>query len=125
MSLIIKLDYTIDSPEERNNLVKKILADLEENHISPTEQYLESLANYLIIGVEKQEKRIAREKKAILTDNRMVTINRRETSFEGLVSQLENGESGIYNMITEDKNIIFQPKITITKQDIADIPALA
>ena len=55
----------------------------------------------------------------------MVTINRRETSFEGLVSQLENGESGIYNMITEDKNIIFQPKITITKQDIADIPALA
>lgn len=54
----------------------------------------------------------------------MVTINKRETSFEGLVSRLENGENGIYNMIAEDKNIIFQPKVTITKQDIEDIQPL-
>jgi len=70
--------------------------------------------------VEKQEKR----QKAILTDNRFVTINKRETSFEGLVSQLENGENGIYNMITENRHVIFQPKVTITKQDLEDIPAL-
>ena len=97
---------------------------MEENNLKPSEAYLESLADYLIIGVEKQEKKENKEKKSILTDNRMVTINKRETSFEGLVSQLENGENGIYNMIAEDKNIIFQPKVTITKQDIEEIQPL-
>lgn len=127
MSLIIKLDYTLETPEERNKLVTEILRDLEQNEITPTAQYLESLANYLILSMEKQEKRLLKEKKEkqdVLTDNRMVTINKRETSFEGLVSQLENGENGIYSMITQDKNIIFQPKVTITKQDLEEIEPL-
>ena len=71
--------------------------------------------------MEKQERR----QKKILTENRMMTINKRETSFEGLVSQLENGEDGIYNLIIKDKNVIFQPKVSITKQDLKDIPELA
>ena len=54
----------------------------------------------------------------------MMTVNKRETSFEGLVSQLENGEDGIYNLISENKNQIFQPKVTITKKDIEEIPFL-
>ena len=70
--------------------------------------------------MEKQEKK----EKKILTDNRLMTVNKRETSFEGLVSQLENGEDGIYNLITNNKNVIFQPKITITKKDIEEIPPL-
>ncbi len=70
--------------------------------------------------MEKEEKK----QKKILTDNHMVTVNKRETSFEGLVSQFENGEDGIYNLITNNKQIIFQPKVTITKQDLADIPML-
>ena len=70
--------------------------------------------------MEKQEKK----EKKILTDNRMMTVNKRETSFEGLVSQLENGEDGIYNLISENKNQIFQPKITITKKDLEEIPFL-
>ena len=70
--------------------------------------------------MEKEEKR----EKKILTDNRMTTVNKRETSFEGLVTQLENGEDGIYNLITENKNIIFQPKVTITKKDLEEIPEL-
>ena len=65
-----------------------------------------------------------RKKKKILTDNRMVTVNKRETSFQGLAARLENGEDGIYNMIANDKNIIFTPKISITQKDIDDIPAL-
>ena len=65
-----------------------------------------------------------RKKKKILTDNRMVTVNRRETSFQGLAGQLENGEDGIYNMIANDKNIIFMPKVTITEEDIKEIPGL-
>ena len=96
---MIKLDYTLDNPEERNELVKKIL---EENP-TPNEKYLEALADYLILCMEKQE----RKEKKILTDNRMTTVNKRETSFEGLISQFENGEDGIYNLITENKNIIF------------------
>ena len=70
--------------------------------------------------MEKQEKK----EKKILTENRMVTVNKREASFEGLVSQLENGEDGIYNLLNEDKNQIFQPKISITKKDLEEIPYL-
>ena len=54
----------------------------------------------------------------------MMTVNKRETSFEGLVSQLENGEDGIYNLISENKNQIFQPKVTITKKDLEEIEPL-
>ena len=54
----------------------------------------------------------------------MTTVNKRETSFEGLVAQLENGEDGIYNLITNNKQIIFQPKVTITKKDLEEIPPL-
>lgn len=78
------------------------------------------MADYLILCMEKQE----RKERKILTDNRMTTVNKRETSFEGLVSQFENGEDGIYNLITENKNIIFQPKITITKKDVEEIQPL-
>ena len=54
----------------------------------------------------------------------MTTVNKRETSYEGLVSQLENGEDGIYNLINESKTTIFQPKVTITKKDLEEIPSL-
>lgn len=113
---IIKLDYTLESPEERKALVEQILN--ENENLTPS--YLEILANYLILCMEKQEKK----EKKILTDNRMMTVNKRETSFEGLTDQLENGEDGIYNLITNDKNIIFQPKISITKKDLETIPYL-
>ena len=95
----IKLDYTLQTPEERKELVEKILAETPE----PNERYLEILADYLVLAMEKQE----RKEKKILTENRMATVNKRETSFEGLVSQFENGEDGIYNLVTEDKNQIF------------------
>ena len=113
---LIKLDYTIESPEERKALVEKIL---EENP-NPPANYLEVLADYLILCMEKQEKR----ERKILTENRLSTVNKRECSFEGLVSQLENGEDGIYNLINEDKNVIFQPKISITQHDLDTIPPL-
>ena len=72
--------------------------------------------------MEKQEKK----EKKILTENRLATITKRELSYEGLVGQLENGEDGIYNLMTDNgKNIILQPKVTITHQDLIDIPLLA
>jgi hypothetical protein len=91
-----------------------------EDNPDPGERYLEILADYLVLCMEKQEKK----QRKILTDNRMATVDKREVSFEGLVSQFENGEDGIYNLITENKDIIFQPKITITKNDIQEIQPL-
>lgn len=114
---IIKLDYSLANPQDRNELVKQILAETP----NPNERYLEILADYLILCMERQE----RKEKRILTDNRLTTVNKRETSFEGLVGQFENGEDGIYNLITNNKNIIFQPKVTITQKDIEEIPLLA
>ena len=114
---MIKLDYSLQTPEERNELVQKIL---DEGEVDLNSRYLEVLADYLVLCMEKQEKK----EKQLLTDNRMATVNKREVSFEGLVSQLENGEDGIYNLINSDKNTIFQPKITITKKDIEEIPSL-
>ena len=115
--IVIKLDYTIESPEERLKLVNQILAETPD----PSEQYLEILGDYLVLCMEKQEKK----EKKLLTDNRMATITKREISYEGLVSQFENGEDGIYNLITDNgKNTIYQPKVTITKKDLEEIPPL-
>lgn len=114
----IKLNYSLETPEERNELVKKIINNTPSEQLTP--RYLEILSDYIIFAMDKQE----RKQKQILTDNHMVTVNKRETSFEGLVGRLENGEDGIYNMIANDKNIIFTPKFQITQQDIAEIPEL-
>ena len=115
---VTRMDYSIESPEERNELVKKIIDETPPEKLTP--KYLEILTNYIMFAMDKQE----RKEKKILTDNHMVTVNKRETSYEGLVSKLENGEDGIYNMITNDKNIIFTPKVSITPEDIEEIPGL-
>ena len=94
--MAIKLDYTLETAEERRDLVEKFL---EENP-DPGEKYLDILAEYIAAPLTKEEKK----EKNILTENRMVTINRRETSLEGLVSQFENGEDGIYGLVNNDKN---------------------
>lgn len=114
----LKLDYKLESPVERTELVRKIIEQTPPQQL--TNRYLEILSDYIIFAMDKQE----RKNKKILTDNRMVTVNKRELSFQGLVGKLENGEDGIYNMIANDKNIIFTPKISITPQDIAEIPEL-
>lgn len=114
----LKLDYKLESPVERTELVRKIVEQTPPEQL--TNRYLEILSDYIIFAMDKQE----RKNKKILTDNRMVTVNKRELSFQGLVGKLENGEDGIYNMIANDKNIIFTPKISITPQDIAEIPEL-
>lgn len=114
----LKLDYTLQDPGARNELVKKIIEQTPPQRLTP--KYLQLLANYLVFAMDKEE----RKKKNIITDNRMVTVNKRETSFEGLVEKFQNGEDGIYNIITNDKNIIFTPKISITEEDIQTIPGM-
>ena len=117
--MAIKLDYTLETIEERKALVEEILKENPD----PGERYLEILGDYLVLLMAKQEKQTAKDH-SLLTENRMVTINRRETSLEGLVSQFENGEDGIYSLVNNDKNQIFRPKISITKKDLEEIPGL-
>ena len=114
----IKMDFSLETPEERKQKVEEIIANTPSEKLTP--RYLEKLADYIVFAMDKQEKK----QKKILTENRMVTVNKRETSFEGLVGKLENGEDSIYNLIINDKNIIFQPKVSITEEDIAEIPDL-
>ena len=114
----IKMDFSIESSIERNKLVQKIIEQTPPSKL--TNSYLEKLADYIIFAMDKEE----RKAKKILTDNRMITVNKRETSFEGLAGKLENGEDGIYNMIANDKNIIFSPKVSITEKDLEEIPGL-
>lgn len=112
------MDFSLELPEQRNEKVKEIIANTPSERLTP--KYLEKLTDYIIFAMDKQE----RKQKKILTDNRMVTVNKREMSFEGLVGKLENGEDGIYNMIANDKNIIFQPKVSISAEDLEEIPPL-
>lgn len=113
---MIKLDYSLNSPKERLELVNKIL----EIEPEPSQKYLEILADYLVFCMEKKEK----QEKRILTENRLTTVNKREVSFEGLVNQFESGENGVYNLVNNNKHAIFQPKIAITQQDREDLPEL-
>ena len=112
-----RLDYTITDPQERNQKAHEIVNSVSPEKLTP--YYLEQLTKYLTETPENKKE------KKVLTDNRMVTINKRETSYEGLVAKLENGEDGIYNFMTGgDKNILLVPKIQITEDDIATIPGL-
>lgn len=107
-------------PQERCQLVSQICATASEETLTPS--YLETLADYLIIAAEKQERRDSR-KRELLTSNRTSTISKYETSFEGLSASLENGEDGIYNL-TAKRDTLLTPKISITPEDLAEIPFL-
>ena len=113
-----RLDPTIQDPQERNKIVTQIVEQTPLEKLTPS--YLRILTEYLVYPLEKEERR----QKKILTENRMTTVNKREISFEGLVEKFQNGEDGIYNMITNDKNIIFTPKYNITPKDIQEVPGL-
>lgn len=115
----LKLDYSLETKEERNALVQQIIAQTPEERLTP--KYLELLADYIVFAMDKEEKR----EKHILTSNRLITVNKRETSYQGLVAKLENGEDGIYNLTSDlGKNVLFATHNSITEEDIKTIPGL-
>ena len=114
----IKLDYKLKTTEERAELVSRIVESTPKDQL--TNRYLEILGAYIMGALSKEEKK----EKIYLTDNRLITINKRETSLEGLIEKFENGEDGIYGLMTNDKNILFTPKNSITEQDIEEVPGL-
>lgn len=115
----IKMDYSLETAEERNEKAKEIIANTPPEKLTPL--YLSKLADYIVTPITKQE----RKERKILTENRLVTIKKkRETSYEGLINKLEQGENGLYNLIINDKNVILSPKVEITQKDIDTIPGL-
>lgn len=117
MQLNLKLDYKVTDLQLRKEIVDQICTEHMDN-LSP--KNLETLADYLINIMEKEE----RKERKILTQNRLATINKRETSFETLTSKFENGEDGVYQLMNREgnKNKILSPFIKITKKDIEEIP---
>ena len=117
----LKLNYSLESAEERKRFVTELIPQLPTAQ-KESKKYLEILSDYIVSAMTPEEKK----SKTILTDNRLITINKRETSYQGLVSKFENGEDGLYNItIDNDKNVLLTPKVSITPKDVAEIPALA
>lgn len=87
---IRKLDYTLKTAEERRAFVDNLMQELPKSQLN-NKAYIEVLSDYIVSAMTPEEKK----SKMILTDNRMVTVNKRETSYQNLVSKFENGEDGL------------------------------
>lgn len=117
------LDYSLKTSEERLECVNKVLAETPDDKITP--RYLQYMSDYLLFITEKnQTKQEKKEEYPVLTKNREVTINKRQVSYEQVVSSLENGEDGLYALINNDKNQLLDNKDKITQKDIAEIPGI-
>ena len=115
-----KLDYTLKSEEERKKFVDELIPLLTKDQLD-NKKYMEILADYIVSAMTPEEKK----EKLILTDNRMITVNKRETSFQSLVDKFENGEDGLWNlMIDNDKNVLLTHKKEITEKDLNEIKDL-
>lgn len=111
------LDNKIQGYEARLKLVEEQVLEIGEENL--TSRAKDRIANYLIEATDLEPRG------EIITANRMVTVNKRETSREGLVEKLEGGESAFHGLIKEDRNTILTPKVEITKSDLAEVPLLA
>ena len=110
------LDYSLKTAKERSDFVEAYVQTLEEE---PNGRQLELMADYICFALDREE-----NQRDINTPNRMVTVNKRETSYEGIASKLEGGEDAIYNLIRQDKNVILSPAMSITPEDIENVPFL-
>lgn len=120
---MIKLDYSLKTTQDRLNLVKQIVENTPPSQLRP--QYLTYMSDYILFINDKEQTIKERQSEnPIITKNREKTINKRQVSFEEIVSSLENGEDGLYSMILNDKNQILDPKDPINDQDLEKIPQL-
>lgn len=119
----MNLDYSLKTVEERVAWASDVLASTPAQY--KTRKFLEYIADYILMVTEAGQ---TKEQKAseypITTSNREVTINKRQVSYEQIVSSLENGEDGIYALINNDKNQLLDHKNKFTQEDIETIPGL-
>lgn len=118
----LKLDYSLSSPEERRELVDKIVSRGD----GLTEQQLGHLADYMLFATDSQQtKRERDEERPIVTRNRETTILKRQTSLDDLVASLPNGEDGLYQMMESDKTMPLDRREPITEADVCGNPVMA
>lgn len=123
MAELPTLDYSLSTPEERIKYVNTIL----ENNINEElpNKYLTYLADYILFVADKNQTKKERSiEHPIVTKNREITVSKRQVSFEEVVSNLENGEDGIYALISNDKNKILDYREPLTNEDFEKIPEL-
>jgi len=119
----MQLDYSLSTPEERVKCVENLLAETPPEKL--TKGYLSYMSDYILFIADRNQTKIERKaEKPILTKNREVTVNKRQVSYEEIVSNLENGEDGIYALMSDNKNQILDPKDPISEFDIDNIPLM-
>lgn len=108
------LDYSLKTPEERNEYIKKIIK--ETPHLSKNS--LSKISDYLLFVTEKDTtKQQRKEEYPIETVNRAITIDKRQISLEQLLASLETGEDRFYNLINIDKDQFLDPRERLTEED--------
>ena len=121
--MTLQLDYSLTTPEERIKCVENVLAKTPPEELN--KGYLSYMSDYILfVGDRNQTKKERDAEKPIITKNREVTINKRQISYEEVVSNLENGEDGIYALMSDNKNQILDPRAPITDKDYEEIPQL-
>lgn len=117
----MKLDYSLSTPEERKIYTEQLLQTY-----TPTTNELSLLGDYLLFTRDKNQTKKERQKDyPITTPNREQTVEKRQLSYEGLIDKLENGEDGIYSLMTNNKDIKLDHKDPITEEDKLTIPGIA
>lgn len=120
---LMPLDYSLSTSEERVQCVEKLLKETPKDQL--TKGYLSYMSDYLLfIADRNQTKKEKQAEKPILTKNREVTVKKRQISYEEVVSNLENGEDGIYALMSDNKNQILDPRDPISQSDLDTIPEL-
>lgn len=119
----MQLDYKLSTPEERIKCVEQLLAETPPEKL--TKGYLSYMSDYILfVGDRNQTKKERQSERPIITKNREVTVNKRQISYEEIVSNLENGEDGIYALMSDNKNQILDPKDPISDYEIDTIPGM-
>ena len=119
----MQLDYNLKTGEERTEYVDWLLTKIPPSKID--NKTLSYLSNYILfIGDKNQTKKERTAAHPVLTKNREATIDKRQVSYEGIVSSLENGEDGLYTMIRNDKNQILDPRDPISEEEKQNIPGM-
>lgn len=119
----MKLDYKIKDVKGRLAHVEKVLENTPPQNLNS--QYLSYMSDYILFVADRdQTKKEQKHHHPIVTKNREVTVSKRQTSLEEVTSNLENGEDGLYALITNDKNQIMDRKDRVTEQDIEEVPGL-
>ena len=119
----MQLDYSLTTPQERIECVNKLLAETPSEEL--TQGYLSYMSDYILfVSDRNQTKKEKKNEHPIVTKNREVTVHKRQVSYEEIVSNLENGEDGIYALLSDNKNQLLDPRERVSPQEIQEIPGL-